>query len=44
MTASAILSRGYVAIYVALVGVASFIEMPAGRGFGDRVIGSAVSA
>ena len=27
-------SLGYVAIYVALAGVASFIEMPAGRGFG----------
>jgi drug/metabolite transporter (DMT)-like permease len=34
MTNSAILSLGYVAIYVALVGVASFIEKPAGRGFG----------
>jgi drug/metabolite transporter (DMT)-like permease len=34
MTASATLSLGYVAIYVALVGVASFIEKPAGRGFG----------
>src|SRR5260370_23687860 len=34
MTTSATLSLGYVAIYVALVGVASFIEQPAGRGFG----------
>src|SRR5260370_30015024 len=34
MTTSATLSLGYVAIYVALVGVASFIEKPAGRGFG----------
>jgi transporter family protein len=34
MTTSATLSLGYVAVYVALVGVASFIEKPAGRGFG----------
>src|SRR5713101_1205916 len=34
MTTSATLSLGYVAIYVLLVGVASFIEKPAGRGFG----------
>jgi transporter family protein len=34
MTTSAILSLGYVGIYVVLVGVASFIEKPAGRGFG----------
>jgi hypothetical protein len=33
MTTSATLSLGYVAVYVLLVGVASFIEMPAGRGF-----------
>ena len=36
MTTSATLSLGYVAVYVLLVGVASFIEKPAGRGF--RVI------
>ena len=35
MSPSALLSLGYVAIYVVLVGVASFIEKPAGRGFGD---------
>src|SRR5215831_17848707 len=34
MTTSAILSLAYVAVYVLLVGVASFIEKPAGRGFG----------
>src|SRR5215468_5796177 len=34
MTASAPLSLGYVAVYVALVGVASSVEKPAGRGFG----------
>jgi drug/metabolite transporter (DMT)-like permease len=34
MTTSMTQSLGYVAIYVALAGVASFIEMPAGRGFG----------
>ena len=34
MTRAATLSLGYVAVYVALVGVASFIEMPVGRGFG----------
>jgi drug/metabolite transporter (DMT)-like permease len=34
MTTSAVLSLGYVAVYVLLVGVASFIEKPAGRGFG----------
>ena len=34
MTTSATLSLGYVAIYVLLAGVASFIEKPAGRGFG----------
>ncbi len=33
MTTSATLSLGYVAVYVLLAGVASFIEMPAGRGF-----------
>jgi hypothetical protein len=36
MTTSATLSLGYVAVYVLLVGVASFIEKPTGRGF--RVI------
>jgi len=34
MTTAMTQSLGYVAIYVALAGVASFIEMPAGRGFG----------
>jgi drug/metabolite transporter (DMT)-like permease len=34
MTASAPLSLGCVAVYMALVGVASFVEKPAGRGFG----------
>jgi len=34
MSASATLSLGYVAIYVVLAGVASFIEKPAGHGFG----------
>jgi drug/metabolite transporter (DMT)-like permease len=34
MSASATLSLGYVAIYVALAGVASLVEKPAGRGFG----------
>jgi bacterial/archaeal transporter family protein len=33
MTTSAILSLGYVAVYVVLAGVASFIEKPAGHGF-----------
>ena len=35
MTTSALPSLGYVAVYVALVGVASFIEKPTARGFGD---------
>jgi len=34
MTTSATLSLGYVAVYVALVGVASFIEKPAGADSG----------
>ncbi len=29
-----ILSLGYVAVYVVLIGVSSFIERPVGRGFG----------
>ena len=33
MTTSATLSLGYVAVYVLLIGVASFIEKAAGRGF-----------
>ena len=38
MTTSATLSLGYVAVYVVLVGVASFVEKPAGRG-GHRLAG-----
>jgi len=48
MTTSAILSLGYVAIYVALTGVASFIEKPAGHGFGafqlNALMGIAMTA
>jgi transporter family protein len=44
MSASATLSLGYVAIYVALVGVASFIEKPAGRGFGAFQLNALIRA
>ena len=44
MTSSAILSLGYVAIYVALAGVASFIEKPAGRGFGAFQLNALIRA
>ncbi len=44
MTTSATLSLGYVAIYVALVGVASFIEQPAGRGFGAFQLNALIRA
>lgn len=39
-----ILSLGYVAIYVVLAGVASFIEMPAGRGFGAFQLNALIRA
>jgi drug/metabolite transporter (DMT)-like permease len=44
MTTSATLSLGYVAVYVALVGVASFIEKPAGRGFGPFQLNALIRA
>jgi transporter family protein len=44
MTTSATLSLGYVAIYVALVGAASFIEEPAGRGFGAFQLNALIRA
>jgi len=44
MTTSAILSLGYVAIYVALTGVASFIEKPAGHGFGAFQLNALIRA
>jgi len=44
MTTSAAVSLGYVAIYVALVGVASFIEKPAARGFGAFQINALIRA
>jgi len=44
MSASATLSLGYVAIYVVLAGVASFIEKPAGRGFGAFQLNALIRA
>jgi drug/metabolite transporter (DMT)-like permease len=44
MTTSASLSLGYVAVYVVLVGVASFIEKPAGRGFGGFQLNALIRA
>jgi bacterial/archaeal transporter family protein len=44
MTTSATLSLGYVAAYVALAGVASFIEKPAGRGFGAFQLNALIRA
>jgi len=44
MTASAALSLGYVAVYVLLAGVASFIEKPAGRGFGAFQLNALIRA
>ena len=44
MTTSAALSPGYVAVYVALVGVASFVEKPAGRGFGAFQLNALIRA
>jgi transporter family protein len=44
MTTSAAVSLGYVAIYVVLVGVASFIEKPAARGFGAFQINALIRA
>ena len=44
MTTSATLSLGYVAIYVLLAGVASFIEKPAGRGFGAFQLNALIRA
>ena len=44
MTMSATGSLGYVAIYVALAGVASFIEMPTGRGFGPFQLNALIRA
>ena len=38
------LSLGYVAVYVALAGVASFIEKPAGRGFGAFQLNALIRA
>jgi drug/metabolite transporter (DMT)-like permease len=35
VTSSALVSLGYVLVYIALVGIASFLEKPAGEGFGD---------
>jgi uncharacterized membrane protein len=44
MTTSAALSLGYVAVYVALAGVASFLEKPAGRGFGAFQLNALIRA
>src|SRR5262249_32463358 len=44
MATSAALSLGYVAIYVALAGVASFIEKPAGHGFGAFQLNALIRA
>src|SRR5262249_19740613 len=44
MTTSATLSLGYVAVYVLLVGVASFAEKPAGRGFGAFQLNALIRA
>ena len=44
MRTSATLSLGYVAIYVVLAGVASFIEQPAGRGFGAFQLNALIRA
>ena len=44
MTTSATLSLGYVAVYVALAGVASFAEKPAGRGFGAFQLNALIRA
>jgi drug/metabolite transporter (DMT)-like permease len=44
MTTSANLSLGYVAVYVALAGIASFIEKPAGRGFGALQLNALIRA
>jgi drug/metabolite transporter (DMT)-like permease len=44
MTTSATLSLGYVAVYVALAGVASFLEKPAGRGFGAFQLNALIRA
>jgi drug/metabolite transporter (DMT)-like permease len=44
MSTSMTQSLGYVAIYVALAGVASFIEMPAGRGFGAFQLNALIRA
>jgi transporter family protein len=44
MTTSAVLSLGYVAVYVVLAGVASFIEKPAGRGFGAFQLNALIRA
>src|SRR5215471_17925540 len=44
MTTSATPSLGYVAVYVLLVGVASFAEKPAGRGFGAFQLNALIRA
>jgi drug/metabolite transporter (DMT)-like permease len=44
MTTSALLSLGYVAIYVVLAGIASFIEKPAGHGFGAFQLNALIRA
>jgi hypothetical protein len=44
MTTSVTGSLAYVAIYVALAGVASFVEMPAGRGFGPFQLNALIRA
>jgi bacterial/archaeal transporter family protein len=44
MTTSVTGSMAYVAIYVALAGVASFVEMPAGRGFGPFQLNALIRA
>src|SRR5260370_1306074 len=44
MTTSAAVSRGYLAVYVALVGVAPFVEKPAARGFGAFQLNALIRA
>jgi drug/metabolite transporter (DMT)-like permease len=44
MGTSVALSLGYVAVYVVLAGVASFVELPAGRGFGPFQLNALIRA
>ena len=44
MTTSAALSLGYVGIHVVLAGVASFVEKPAGLGFGAFQLNALIRA